>query len=352
MFVIDELSADTGAAWDAYIQQAPAGLPQHLAGWRHVLERNYGYKTCYLLARPKPVTGSSAIAGVLPLFFVRSPLLGSRAMTMPGGLCADNPETAQALLHQAQVVAQQAGVKQFLLQDTRQAWPGDWQTTQAHVAWHLDLHAGATQLWERLDRNIRRQVRMARENQLQVVIERAPRLLGDFYQVFSRFTHQAGTPIFARRFLEEIVEQFPTGYNILLVYQAGAPIAGYFQLEMGHTMYGVWGAALPEALKLRPVYLAYWELLANACAHNFVRLDMGRSPLNSNAAAFKAQWGGDSAPVYQQIKTEDRHPSASVVSTRSKTNRTFQLFQQIWPKLPFSLVQYLGPQLRRHIPFA
>jgi hypothetical protein len=30
----------------------------------------------------------------------------------------------------------------------------------------------------------------------------------------------------------------------------------------------------------------------------------------------------------------------------------FQAFQQLWPRLPFPLAQFLGPRLRRHVPFA
>ena len=49
------------------------------------------------------------------------------------------------------------------------------------------------------------------------------------------------------------------------------------RVEMGAANYGVWGAALHEYLELRPVYLAYWELLADSIARGFARLDMGRT---------------------------------------------------------------------------
>jgi serine/alanine adding enzyme len=349
--IIEALTEAESPIWDAYVRRSPAGLPQHLAGWRHVLRQTYGYKSSYLYACLSPDDATSAIVGVLPLFFVNSPLTGHTAMTMPGGLCADSDEIASALIEHAQGVARQAGAKRLVIQDSRQAWPGALLTTEQHVSWLVDVQANEETLLKRLDRNIRRQIRMARDNGLRAEIARTPRLLDHFYTVLSHFTHQSGTPVFGRRFLEQVMEHFPTGYNIVVIYKEQQPIGGYFQLEMGERVYGVWGATLHEYLALRPVYLAYWSILADAAAHGFRYLDMGRSPLNSNASAFKAQWGGVCTPIYQQTMGLAGHLSKGVTE-QMQTDRRFRLFQQLWPKLPFSLAQFLGPKVRRHIPFA
>jgi len=347
--IIEELTDPASAAWDAYVHDSPTGLPQHLSGWRAVLRKTYGYATHYLLARREDST--AAIVGVLPLFFVRSWLTGHTAMTMPGGLCADNAEVALALVQQAQSILGQAKIGRLVVQDTRQAWPGPWPTASGHVNWRMAVPQDEEILWKKLDRNIRRQIRLARENQLHAVVERSPRLLDDFYAVFSRFTHQSGTPVFAKKFLEQVVKQFPDGYKIAVVYKAEQPIGGYFQLELGDTVYGVWGATLHEYLALRPVYLAYWEILADAVAHKFAYLDMGRSPIDSNASAFKRQWGGVCVPVYQQVVSLASQPSPSLTN-QTQTDARFRMFRQLWPKFPFALAQFLGPKLRRHIPFA
>ena len=248
MLQITDLTPDLSSAWDAYVKQASAGLPLHLSGWREVLQRTYGYKTCYLLARR-----DEQVVGVMPLFLVCSRLVGYKAMTMPGGLCADSDDIAAALLKQAGEIARCAGAKKLVLQDTRRCWPGHMQTGSHHVYWRVDLPHAADELWQRLDGNIRRQVRLARKNKLSVEIDRSGSGLNHFYDVFSRFTHQAGTPIFGRAFLAHAIDSFPDGFNITIVYLARKPIAAYFQLEMGRTMYGMWGAALRETLNLRPV---------------------------------------------------------------------------------------------------
>lgn len=343
---VTELTEAMHSAWDTFVENSTAGLPQHLSGWRTVLARTHGYETHYLMARQ-----GETIVGVLPLFIVRSLLLGDSATTMPGGLCADSDEAALALVKRGQEIARRAGAGRFLLHDSRRPWSAGLQTSSSHEHWVVDIRMGADALWQGLDGNIRRQVRIARRQGLRVEIDRSGRLLEPFYEVLCRFTHQMGTPVFGRDFLEHIVETFPGGFNIAVVYKGRAPIGGYFQLQLGRCVYGTWGASLREYLELRPVYLAYWEILHNAVENGYNFLDMGRSPAGSNASKFKGQWGGYCQPVYQQVATLGNSRAAKSPVSRVESDGRFQLIQWLWPKLPLPLAQYLGPKLRRHVPF-
>lgn len=335
-------------AWDAYVNQSPTGLPQHLSGWQTVLQATYGYQTPYLLAR-----ANNRVTGVLPLFFIKSLLTGHSATTMPGGLCADSPAVALSLIRQAQTLAHNAGAARLTLQDTRLAWPAEKLSTQSdHVYRLLDLRPGPEALWKGLDGNIRRQVRIARRNDLQVSIDRAGSSLPDFYNIFSRFTHEAGTPVFSREFLKNVIQTFPHGFSIAMVYHQSRPVGGYFQLELGQTNYGTWGATLREYLDLRPVYLAYWEIMADAARRGFQWLDMGRSPAGTTVAKFKKQWGGRAHPIYQQILTLNDNQTEANLTGRVQTEGKFKWFRRVWPRLPLPVTRFLGPELRRHIPFA
>ncbi len=351
--VITELEEGERQIWDNYVRNSPCGLPQHLSGWRDVMSKTYGYKTHFLIAKE-----GSEVMGVMPLFIVHSLLLGSSAMTMPGGLCADSDEAATALIERGMEIARQAKVKRLVLQDTRRVWPTErpLYTTSHHVHWVVDTRAGADALWSGLHKNIRRQVRMARKNGLVVEIDRTGERLGDFYDVLSRFAHNAGTLLFGQNFVEHIIQAFPGEFNIAVTYKEKQPIGAYFQLVMGKTVYGVWGATLHEYLNLRAVYLAYWEMLRDTAASGYEYLDMGRSPANSNTSKFKGQWGGVSRPIYQQVAAigNDQAQETEVESivNRVQTEAKFQRFMRVWSKLPFPVVQFLGPRLRRHVPFA
>jgi hypothetical protein len=239
-----------------------------------------------------------------------------------------------------------------VLHDTRHAWPGDLATTCEHESWQVDLRMGEEALLQGLDRNIRRQIRMAERNGLIAEVDRAGTRLDDFYQVLSRFTHQAGTPVFGREFLDNIVDAFPNGHNLVMVYHEEQPIGGYFQLELGKTSFGAWGATLHDYLELRPVYLAYWAILADSVAQGFEWLDMGRSPAGSNASKYKGQWATRSVPIYQQtVPLAPGQVSASVAGQVRNDGRV-QRIRQLWPHLPYPVAQFLGPRVRRHVPFA
>jgi len=335
------------AKWDAYVKSSPGGLPQHLSGWRAVMSAAYSYQTHYLMASVE-----GRIQGVLPLLVVRSRLVGSSVVSMPGGLCADDDETATALIARGMDIAREAKIKRLILQDTRQVWPGNLHTTTQHEHWLVSTQADADTLWKQLHKETRRQIRIAQKNELTVELDRNGGCLEEFHDVLSHFTHQAGTPIFGRDFVEGVVEAFAGAFSIAVVRTKKRAIGAYFQLEMGDTVYGLWGATLRQYLDLRPVYLAYWEILRDSSLNGFHFWDIGRSPSGSNASLFKRQWKGVSEPVYQQtVNIGGDQPVASIAS-RAQTDQKFRRFMQVWSRLPFSVSQVLGPKLRRHVPFA
>jgi predicted N-acyltransferase len=195
-------------------------------------------------------------------------------------------------------------------------------------------------------------VRIARREGLTVEIDRVGSHLGAFYKVLSQFAHQAGTPLFGQDFLEHVIETFPGEFNIVVIYKGHQPIGGYFQLQMGKTMYGVWGATLHDYLKLRPVYLAYWEIIRNASTNGYHYLDMGRSPADSEASKYKGQWGGVASPIYQQVAYIGTGRTADSIADQMHSEGKFKLVMRLWPRLPLPVAQYLGPKLRKHVPFA
>jgi hypothetical protein len=121
---------------------------------------------------------------------------------------------------------------------------------------------------------------------------------------------------------------------------------------MGDTVYGMWGAALPQTLNLRPTYLGIWEIMRDAINNGFLFLDMGRSPADANASKFKGQWGGESQPIYQTVVMSNEQSRSSSITGQVQSDERIQLFMQIWPRLPLSVTRFLGPKLRWHIPFA
>jgi GNAT superfamily N-acetyltransferase len=90
------------AEWDSFVRQQRDWTHFHLLGWRAVIERTFGHECIYLAARDE----SGSLRGVLPLVRVRSVVFGHYLVSMPfvnyGGVLADDPEVARALLGAAE----------------------------------------------------------------------------------------------------------------------------------------------------------------------------------------------------------------------------------------------------------
>jgi FemAB-related protein (PEP-CTERM system-associated) len=345
--IIAEMKDSDRSAWDAYVENSEHSLPHHLSGWRDIMAETYGYQTHYLLARE-----GEQVVGVLPLLIVRSLLVGSRALSLPGGLCAERTDVAQALIAAGEELAQQAHVEQLILQDTRQIWPGEWQTSTDHLSWIADVSPGPEAVLGRLGRYTRRDVRRAQRNGLVVEIDRQGKQIDRCHDVLSRFAHGAGTPFFGRSFLARVVETFPDRIVLVMVYAQQKPIGAYFLLSLRDILWGIWGGSLRDHLDTGAAYLAYWELLSYAAGHGYRLLDLGRSPAGSGASEFKSKWSSFSQPIHQQVASLKGHQPAESMIGRIQSDARLKRFTQIWPRLPRPLVHYLGPRLRRHVPFA
>ena len=98
---------DEGSAWDRYVLNHSMGSGYQLMGWRRVVERAFGHRTFYLMARDE----HEQVRGVLPLVLLSSRLFGRFLVSMPfvnyGGVLTDNFEAQRALLDAAARLATQ-----------------------------------------------------------------------------------------------------------------------------------------------------------------------------------------------------------------------------------------------------
>ncbi len=96
---IFELKNSNEKAWDEYVFNHPNSTFYHQIGWKNVVEKRYGHKPYYLLAKE-----DGEIKGVLPLFLMKSLLFGRKLVSVPsapyGGACADSRTIEKALVEE------------------------------------------------------------------------------------------------------------------------------------------------------------------------------------------------------------------------------------------------------------
>ncbi|MDA8165876.1 MAG: FemAB family PEP-CTERM system-associated protein [Desulfobacteraceae bacterium] len=348
---VELLAADGEETWDDYVQAHPQGTPYHLAGWRRVVGEAYGHAAYYLLARSAAAAGR--VAGALPLIHLKHFLFGNRLVSMPfcdrGGVLADGPEVAAALLCEAAALGRRlhAGVIELRESGAPPVWLPEGKNPQAgtpaKVAMELDLPGSSAELWDSFKAKLRSQIRRPQKEGL-TCRRGGSELLDDFYRVFSVNMRDLGSPVHSRRFLEGVLRVFAGRANLLVVYMGEEPVAGGLVIGRGRVLANPWASSLREYSRLSPNMLLYWGMLEFACERGFSAFDFGRSTPGGGTHRFKKQWGAVEVPLRWQTIPLGGRPAAdpAVSSGRERV-------AGCWRRLPVPVATMLGPLVRKHI---
>jgi serine/alanine adding enzyme len=331
-------------AWDRYVMRHDMASGYQLMAWRRVVQKAFGHRTVYLMARDE----QGEVCGVLPLVFVSSRLFGRFLVSMPfvnyGGTLTENFDTQRALLDVATSRAIPLRATHIELRHERLLYL-DWTSKQHKVSMRLDLPRDPEALWKRFPSKLRSQIRRAMKEQLTVRIE-GIEILDDFYGVFARNMRDLGTPVYGRRFFEAILQEFPKDARICVVYRGRQPLAAGFLYGFKHTLEIPWASSDRRYNKLSPNMLLYNAALEYACREGFTTFDFGRSTTGSSAYRFKEQWGAHPVPLYWYQWSPDGRP----VPDLSPANAKYELAVRLWKALPLTLTRIIGPSIVKAIP--
>lgn len=312
--------------------------------WLEILREGLRHEPYYIVA-----TLEGRSRGVLPLAFVKSRLFGRFLVGLPylnlGGVHADEPSTAAALIDRAVELADRLDVRYLELRHERR-WehPALTHEITSKVHMRLALPPTAGELWDSLSSKVRSQVRKATKNGVSVHWGR-DEFVGRFYEVFSRNMRDLGTPVYPRRMFEKMVEVFQGDAEICVTeYQDQTVAAGI--LVHGHGIGDVPSASSLRSLnRLNGNMLLYWHLLSRAIERGQQIFDFGRCSLESPTYKFKRQWGAEPHPAVWQYYVRHGDPQA-MRPDASKNQRRIA----IWRRLPVWLTRLIGPPIVRGIP--
>lgn len=328
---------------DAYVSAHPLGSSYHRAAWLDVISRAFGHSTKYLTAEAE-----GRVVGVLPLVFFRSRLFGRFTVSMPflnyGGVLADAPPIEQALVTRAIEETRRTDGSHLELRHTRQQF--DTLTPKRHkVAMTLRLESDAERQWNALDRKVRNQVRKGEKSGLQADSGSAE-LLTDFYAVFAHNMRDLGTPVYDRRFFDEVLAVFPNHSRLFIVRSGRRPLAAALVHWHGRTIEVPWASALRESNSVSANVFLYWQMLRFAVERGFQTFDFGRSTPDEGTYKFKAQWGARPQELVWEYWTAEGHDMPAL----NPANPKFGLAIRAWQRLPVRVATALGPRIVRNIP--
>ena len=341
---VENCSASGRGEWDAFVASRPLATNYHRWGWKDVVEGAFGWRAFYLAARE-----GGKIRGILPIIWQKSFLFGSFMTSMPflngGGVLADNPEAARALVEEALALASRSGVKYLELRH-REAQPelgSDDAIPQSEGSTSVVPDAEA--MFRSFDPKLRADIRKATKWNLQSEIG-GPELLPEFYDIFAENMRDLGTPPYSRKFFEEIYRVFPDSTYITVVRHEGTAIASSFLIGHADTVEAGWSSSRRKYLPMKPNMALYWQNLRLAGERGYALFDFGRSTVGSGTHRFKMQWGGREEPLHWDYWV----PEGGSPPGLNPNNPKYELMIRTWKKLPVGLTRLVGPPIVKRLP--
>ena len=330
-------------AWDAFVRARPDGTFFHLAAWRQVIERAFGHRTHYTLAER-----DGAIAGVLPLAQVKTPLFGHSFISVPfcvyGGPLAADAETASALAAHAAGLMRKHGapVLEFRCREP-QAWldETEWPARpDLYVTFRKPFTGDDEANLKAIPRKQRAMVRKGIDRRLSSVVDATPDRL---HAIYAESVRNLGTPVFARRYFRLLMDCFPDATDVVTVLDGEEPIASVLNFYFRDEVLPYYGGGRAIARDRYGNDFLYWEVMRRAAARGCSTFDFGRSKLGTGSYAFKKNWGFSPEPLHYRFHLA---PGAGIPDL-NPLNPKYRMFIAAWKRLPLPVANAIGPHIVR-----
>lgn len=340
---IRPLDAATTAAWDRFVEAMPAGTFFHRAAWADVIERAFGHETHYACAER-----DGAITGVLPLARVRTRLFGDTLISVPfcvyGGPLAADAETEAALTAHAEALLRRTGASALEFRHLHS--PAGQQRDQwvarpdLYVTFRKPIESDHDRNMKAIPRKQRAMVRKGIQNGLTSVVQQDAGLL---HRIYAESVRNLGTPVFARRYFNILMDVFGDAADIVTIMDQEAPIAAVMNFYFRDEVLPYYGGGTLAARTRAGNDFMYWEVMRRAVDRGCRLFDFGRSKIGTGAFAFKHNWGFQEQKLHYGFHLR---PGAAIPD-HNPMNPKYRLFIAGWKRLPLPVANALGPFIVR-----
>lgn len=327
-------------AWNQAVADLPEATFFHLVEWQEVIAGSYGFTPYYLYA--EDCTG---ICGILPLYHVRIPLLGSSLMSSPlgvyGGAIATSTDIQTQLEDVAVEQAKELSVGHLELRNVKRQREG-WAVNEAYSSFQRELYADEEANLLAIPRKQRAEVRKGIKAELSTRVHRD---VDGFFQLYARSVRDLGSPIYPKRYFQLLLDIFSKNCGIHTVYKADQPLTTVMNFYFKDTVLPYYGGGVADARNYSAFPFMYWELMRMSAQQGYRNFDFGRSLKGSGAFSFKKNFGFKAHPLNYQYQLI----SAKHISGADPDNSAHKMLSRLWRHLPLSVANRLGPLVSRMI---
>lgn len=337
--IIQALNGQNSANWDRFVATCPDATFFHRAGWKRVIEQSFGHGCHFIFAEE-----AGDITGVLPLVHVKTRLFGnsliSTGFTVGGGPAVTSNAALTALDQHAMKLADELEVDyvEYRSRDTiHEGWA---QKPGVYVGFRRALNPDPEQNMLAIPRKQRAMVRKGIKAGLESRIDMDATAL---YKIYAISVRNLGTPVYPKRYFDNLIAEFGDDVDIVTVLNDGAPVASVMNFYFRNEVLPYYGGGTLAARPVAANDFMYWEVMRRACERGYQYFDFGRSKIGTGAFAFKKNWGFEPEPWTYEFKLRrlDELPDINPL------NPKYRLFIAAWKKLPIPLANLIGPMLVR-----
>jgi hypothetical protein len=345
---VRELRESDAERWNRFLTEHPDSNLYHTLRWRDFVREVFGHQPLYLLAE-----SGGKVAGVLPMFLVKAPLLGSNLISMPydigsGGALASDAATEFALVQRAVELANHIAVDYIQLRYSSlqpELETLGFQPSDPVIISDMEIRGEEQHLWSKVKDSERRAVMQAQRRGLVVREGRSLEDFRDFEQIILRLFREFGTPPYGPRYFETLWRKMHASGDarIVLAHVERKCVAGLLLFCSGHILIAKIGGCLPEALPVRATAALYWRSIQLAIQLGRRKLSWGTSSHDqSGLIRFKERWGAQSHRVaVYSMAIRGKIPDLARYYDSTGIER------RIWRKLPIPLTRLGGAALSR-----
>jgi len=338
---IGYLEPDQVSFWDAFVDRSPEATFFHGAGWKRVIEDSFGHR-CYFLC----AWSGDQVRGVLPLVHVRSRIFGnaliSNAFCVYGGPVATDRDVLLDLDEAAKELARELHVD-YLEYRSRSPLHADWDcNSELYATFHRGLDPDPDKDLLTIPRKRRAEIRKGMEAGLESEVHRD---VYRFYRIYSESVRNLGTPVFGKRYFENLMAVFGEHCDVLTVSKDGRPLSSVMNFYFRDQVLPYYGGGTAAARQTPANDFMYWELMRRTAERGIKIFDFGRSKRGTGAFAYKKNWGFEPSPLYHEYFLVEGEEIPSV----NPLNPKYRPFIAVWQQLPLWLANLIGPRIARNL---
>ncbi|MCX6569099.1 MAG: GNAT family N-acetyltransferase, partial [Candidatus Aminicenantes bacterium] len=349
-FVVRSLSDESFPQWDAFVEKHPLGLIYHTTAWKRCLEQAFPHMRARFLALVDP--RSDDIVAGLPVYEVRSRLLGNRLVSVPFASICDplvsSASQMQALLAPLLDLKTNMGARRIevrALKNSRVLADAGWTGSAGHVHHVLYLDKLPDTVLPSFEKkSIRYEIKKASKSGFRVIVGQTAADLAVFFRIICLDRKRLGLPQIPNRFFSAMWDGLdPRQRTLYLAVRDGQAAAallttqfsGFCSVEYAGDTRIAGGSGINKLL--------YWQAIQAAKQLGYTAFGFGRTAIgNEGLRQFKKRWGTIEEPIFSFTYGPGKP------GNNADPSITYHLARFAIRHLPRSLYRILGNFIYRH----